>query len=326
MDAGRWRAASWMSLAAPLVVTVVERGDRLGGDGWDYIAAAKDLTGTSRFPVGFPLVLAPFTDSVDAMRAVSLVVAAGLVVAVWWCAVEVGGSRAGVAASVLLCLSPGVVVGGAAVMSDRLAALTVVLALAAMIRGRHLLAGVLIGVSGWVRLVHAAFVVALRPRSWVPAGVVLAGLVVWQVAVKGSLLGYGSEQASFAVGNVFGQVWLEQVGNVSPYTNALFFTVRLLGLEPLVTGSLAPDYMVPFLVIPAGVGLLRWWGEPARFALTLAAVNLAAHLPYYFQSARFMLPGGCVLLVFAAAAFSDANEAVAQQVHPGPVVRSEANR
>lgn len=294
--------AGWALLVA-LVVTVAQRhANGLGGDAYDYIDAANHLTGPSRFPAGFPLLLAPLTGSRWAMEALTLTIALALVVAIWWAAVRIGGWRSGAAAGVLMLLSPAVVVGGAAIMSDRLGALLVVAALLAIVHKRPLLAGLLMGLGGWVRLVHVAFCAALPRRAWIPAGGAVLALVVWQLAVKGSLLGYTSDGASFDPANITGTVSLELTAVESPYTNLGYFPVRMFGLESLVTRSLHLDFLAPFLMLPAVVGLRRWWGRGARFAALVAAFNLAVYLPYFFQSARFVLPGGCLLIVFAAAA------------------------
>ena len=291
-------------LTATLLVTVIQRHTGgIGGDAYDYIDAASNLTG-SRFPPGFPLLLAPIASSWWMMELLALAIALGLVAAIYRAAVHIGGWWAGVAASVLMLLSPAITHGGAAIMSDRLGALLVVGGLLAILHERPVLAGLLVGLSGWVRLVHVALCAVLPRRAW-PAAVVTVGLLVaWQMFVKGSLLGYTSDAASFAVGNITGQVALEQMAVDSPYTNLGYFPVRLFGLESMVTGALHTDHLAPFLILPAVVGLRRWWGDAARFAVLACVVNLAVYLPYFFQSARFVLPGGCLLTVFAAAAFS----------------------
>lgn len=38
--------------------------------------------------------------------------------------------------------------------------------------------------------------------------------------------------------------------------------------------------------------------------IAVIVVNLALYLPYFFQSTRFMLPAGCLVLVYAAAFWS----------------------
>lgn len=303
MRRDRWRAASLAALAASISVTVIERHENPSvGDAYDYIDAANHLTGPTRFPPGFPILLAPITGSWAAMETLTLAIALGLVGAIWWASVRIGGWRSGVAAGVLMLLSPAITDGGAAIMSDRLGALLVVGALLALLHERPVLAGLLAGFGSWVRLVHVAFCAALPRKAW-PAAVGLVGLLAaWQMTVKGNLFGYNND-AAFQFDNITGHVVLERNDWVSPYTNAGFFPVRMFGAEPLHTGDLHLDYLAPFVALPAVVGMRRWWGPSARFAALVVALNLAVYLPYYFQSARFMLPGGCLLLVFAAAAF-----------------------
>ncbi len=288
-----WRAGAVVSLAVTAVVTVAQRHAMgPGGDAYDYIDAANHLTGPSRFPPGFPLLLAPLTGSWWAMEAMTLAIALGLVGAIWWAAVKLGDWRSGAAAGVLMLLSPGVVEGGAAVMSDRLGALLIVGALLALLYERPLLAGVLAGLSGWVRLVHVAFCAALPRRAWPTAAVTVAVLVGWQLVVKGSLLGYDSEGASFALANITGPVSLEYAGNPSAISNLSYFPAVLIGFG---------HSLAPLMVIPAAVGLRRWWSPAARFAVGVVLLNVVVYLPYFFQSTRFMLPAGCLLIVYAAA-------------------------
>lgn len=289
------KLVAWVSLAACAVVVIVRRGDGVGGDTADYLTAARDLTGPSRFPSGLPFLLAPFTDSMLVMRAVMLTVTLALVGCIWWAAVKLGGWRSGAAAGVLMLLSPSLLAGGDVIMADRLGALTVVGSLVALLYGRPWLAGVLVGMSGWMRLVHVAFVAALPRRSWLPAGGVVVALVVWQIVAKGSLLGYTSDEASFALGNVTGPVGLEMVRNPAEVSNLVYF--------PAVLTAGFGGMFAPGLLILGVMGLRRNWGTSARFTAYAAALNLLVYLPYFFQSARFVLPAGCLLTVYAAALF-----------------------
>lgn len=298
-----WRAAAFASLAVALVVTIAQRHDAPVGDAYDYIDAANHLTGGSRFPPGFPALLAPLTGSWWAMQALTLTIALGLVATIWWAAVRLGGWRSGVIASGLMLLSGGVVRGGSAIMSDRLGALLVVGALLALLYGRPVLAGLLMGLGGWVRLIHVAFCAALPRRAWLAAGATTVALVVWQLTVKGSLTGVedawvGLEQqygSAFSPANITGPSSLEFMGNPAPTSNLAFYS-----------GVLAVGHghqLVPLLLILGAVGLWRHRGTTAvRFAAVVVAANLAVYLVFFFQSARYMLPAGCLLIVYAAAA------------------------
>lgn len=306
-----WKPVAWLSLAACIAVVIVRRGDGVGGDTADYIWSARHLTGESRFPSGLPLLLAPFARSMTAMRVEMLTITVLLVGAVWWAAVKVGGWRSGAAAGVLMLLSPTLLARGSDVMADRLGALLVVAALLAVLYERPVLAGVLAGASGWARLVHVAFVAGLPRRAWWSAGAVVAGLVVWQVVVKGSLLGYSSSDASFALSNVTGGTWLEIVGNPAELSNLVYFPAVLLGFG----GQIAP------LAVVLGVlGLRRHWGTAgARFAAVTVVLNLAVYLPYFFQSSRFMVPAACLLIVFAVSWGGASSERRSGLAHPEPV-------
>jgi hypothetical protein len=168
----------------------------------------------------------------------------------------------------------------------------VVLGLVALLHGRPWLAGMLTAFSGWVRLVHVVFVAALPRRAWVPAIGMLGVLAGWQLIVHGSLLGYEDSVVTFSLEHVTGRSWLEVVGNPSEVPNIVYYPAILYGY-----GAIG----APGLVVLAAVGLRRHWGPAARF--TLVALNVAVYLPYFAQSARFMLPSVCLLTVFAAGAF-----------------------
>lgn len=297
----RWVPAACAALVATLATVLAGAGDSIGIDTLRYVAAAKSPTAPSELPPGLPLVLAPFADSVFAMRILMLLVTAGLVACIWWSAVKVGGWRSGAAASVLMLVSPAVVADGGLIMSDRLGALLVVGGLVALLHQRPVIAGVLIGLSGWVRLVHVAFAGAVPRRAWLSCGLVLAALAGWQIGIRGSLFGYAGSQSFFKLSHIAGGSSLEVA---SPYTNIGYFPIHMFGLEPFAVGGRGA-YFVPLLVFPGAIGLLRHWNRTSAFAAGVILVNLLIYLPYYYQSPRFMLPGGCLLLVYAAAAVGE---------------------
>lgn len=288
----RWRLAAIGMLAPLAVLALVRRGDGVGGDTADYLASAQDLTGPSRFPPGLPMLLAPFPTTW--MPWVMATVAVALIVSIWWAAVLVGGWRAGVAASFFLWLSPWIWTDAGDVMADRLGALMLVGALIALLHERPAVAGVLAGLSAVTRLAHVAFLTGITRRAWLAAGVVVAALAAWQLGVKGSLLGYSSGEASWAVRHIMGtDVTLEGVVPAT-MSNVEYFGRVLIG----EAGIIAPG-----VIFLGAFGLWRHWGPTARFAGVAAALNVAIYLPYYFQSVRFMLPAGCLLTVYAAAVF-----------------------
>lgn len=310
-DAGRlrtverlWRSFALGSLVAACVVALSEMPGALRSDEPVFVEAARNLTADTRYPPGWPMLLCPWSWSVGAMQVFAMGLGLLLIGLIWWAAVKLAGWRAGAVAGVLILLSPGVTDAGRRLMSDGPAALFVVGGLVAILHGRERLAGVLVAFSGWVRLVQVAFVAALPRRAWLPAGVTVAVLIGWQLTVQGSVLGYSTGEASFAFDHIAGRSSLEVVGQWSPYTNVEFLLARMFGLEALVTGTVTrPDFLAPFVIFPAVVGMRRHWCPAARMATGIVALNLAVYLPYFAQSSRFVLPGGCCLIVFAAGAF-----------------------
>lgn len=294
LSADGQRFTAWATLGLCLTLSILRRGDGWGGDSVDYIASARDLSAESRLPPGLPLLLAPFTGSMFTMRLLMLAASLALIVCMWLAAMKLGGWRSAAVAGGLMLASP-FLTGGSPIMSDSLGALLIVGALLALLHGRDRLAAVLAGLSAWTRLVHVVFAVALPRRVWPVAGAVIGALVAWQLLVKDSLLGYSSEQASWAPGHIFGHgVWYELGGNPAPEANVVYFPAVLLGLH----GSL----IFPGAALVGVWGMLRHGGDAARFAGLTVLATVAVYLPYYFQSARFMLPACAVLTVYAASA------------------------
>lgn len=307
-----WRVAA-IGLLTPLaLLTIQHRGSGVGGDTVAFIASSRDLATPTQFPPGLPLLLAPFPTGL--MPCLMVAVTLGLIGVIWWTAVRLGGWRSGALAAGLLMLTPWIYVNGGVVMSDRLGALFLVGALLALVEQRPVLAGVLAACSGVVRLPHVAFLAGLPRRSWVAAGAVVGVLVAFLVLVRGSLFGYTSEQASWALPYIFGDGVLWE--NVSPATetNLWFYGRLLLGFEGL---------FAPGAIILAVVGLRRHWGPSARFVAFVAVVNLAILLPYFAQSSRLMLPATALLTVFAAAAAAPARRD--RSVGPVEVGEEQAN-
>lgn len=285
------RYASWGGLAVTVAVVLTRLGDGIGGDTVDYVAAGRDPLAPTRFPPGMGLVLSPF--SWFGMQAVMLVATVGLVVAMWWAAVKLGGWRSGAIASVLMCLSPSLLAHGNLVMSDRLSALLVVGGLLAVLHDRPLLAGALTGFAGWVRLPAVALCAALPRKAWISAAAVVTVLVVWQLAAQGSIVGYDSDQASWSAAYVMRPVQFEAPGVPPVMSNLVYWPAVLIG-----SGGWVP----PGAGIFGGIAMWRRRREPGTsFAALTVALTLATMLPYYHQSARLVLPAGCMVLIYTAA-------------------------
>jgi hypothetical protein len=213
---------------------------------------------------------------------------------VWLCSHRLGGARASALAAVCWMLSPLASDYATGVMSDAAGAAMVMLALLAVMAGRWVLAGVSLGWSCWIRIIHVPFLAGLgaRPRAWLAAALVLLPLAIFQLEVYGRLAGYEGDQAQFALANIFGGTSLLYLDNSSPWPNWQFVPGMLMGLRGGV---------VPLLFLFAGYELWATRASAvARLATWVLVANVLVYLPYYFQAARFMLPGACVVLAFGA--------------------------
>lgn len=303
-----WLIVAVALLGVAVVVTVARPERVIAGDSRAYVEAAESLrhgsyeapsepTGVPRYPPGFPIVLAPFVwaGGDDGARAVSAVLGCILVVLVWAAAARIGGLRAAAVAAVLWIASPMLTDYSTEVMSDPVAAASVLVALLAALSGRWVWAGLALGWSSWCRLIHVVFLVGLgrRRHAWLAAAAVLVPLAAFQLQVYGRLAGYDGGQAQFSLDYVTQHTPLLFMDRPSPWPNWQFFPGILAGLE----GGL-----VPLLPLFAGVELVARRGEAAaRLAACVIAGNVAVYLPYFYQAARFMLPAACLVVVFAAA-------------------------
>jgi len=290
-----WRPRAIASLICAVIVTLAFRGDFVGGDEHHYLALARDFSTPSRFPPGLALLLSPVVGSLTVVRWVMTGVAVALVVSIWWAARLLGGWRAAAVAGVLLVMSPRLIAAGSEVMADKLGALLLVLGLIAVHHSRHVVAGLLVGFGGWVRLAHVAFVAALPRRTWAAGAAVVGGLVVWQLAFQGTVVGYGEGEASWSLGHLLGHAVNFERGGVDPYwPNVAWYPAVLLGWGGVIA---------PLAVIPAGWAMWRRRGEEVgRLALGVVALNLLIYLPYYWQAWRLLDPAAAMVLVFAAVA------------------------
>jgi 4-amino-4-deoxy-L-arabinose transferase-like glycosyltransferase len=303
-----WTAASIVLLAAAVILTVNQPKQVIVGDALAYVEAAdavgegryqaaSEPDGVPRYPPGFPIVLAPFVGGWghDGARAASIVIGAALLGSVWFAARRVADDRAAALAALLWMASPMVRDHSTQVMSDPAGALFVMLAFLAALRGRWLLAGLALAWSSWIRLIHAAFLFGAgrRGASWLAAVLVLVPLAVFQLRTYGRLAGYDGDEAQFAVSNIFGGTPLVFMDRPSPWPNWQFFPGILWGLK---------SGLVPLLPLLAGFELAVRRAEPAaRLAAWIIVSNVVVYLPYFYQTARFVLPAACLIIVFAAA-------------------------
>ncbi len=290
-----WRARvpevlGWLSLVVVVARAATHWSDDPGGDAWDYIRSIHDFSG-SRFPPGFPVLLFPLSGSLTAMRLLGTAFTVALVVLIWASARRVAGWWAASLAGVLVVLSPLVTDQASQIMTDAPAAAFGVGALLAILYGRERLAAVLIGLSAWLRIVQAAFLLALPRKVWLTCAVVLLPLLVYNLAMNGSLTGYAPGQAEFRLDHVVGAVRDDQHLVATGPANWQLYPLILLGLRGGV---------VPGLLVLGAVGVWRHWSTAAGFAAKVVGIDVAMYLFYYWQSPRFCLPAISVLLVYAA--------------------------
>ena len=104
----------------------------------------------------------------------------------------------------------------------------------------------------------------------------------------------------------------------SPFPNWEYYPLLLIGAGGWVVLGLPPL---------GGLGLWRHRAErTARLAAWVVVSSLAVYLVYYFQSARFMLPAACVLVVYAGVAVSDIVLAARTPKHDRPPAAEGSRR
>lgn len=300
-----WRWIGLSLLVVALAVTLSQPIGLIESDSIVYTEAAESIAqgsyaaasepgGVPRYPPGLPLLLAPLTYVAwpDSASALMMAIGAALCGLVWFSARVLGGWRAASVAAVVWSFSPMLRTTGQFIMSDAPAALLVMAALLAVIRGRWILAGLAIGGSSVIRLPHVLFTLASWRRSYlVSAAAVLIPLALFQLATYGRLAGYSGSQAQFAPHYLWGDTLYLQITNPSSLPNWQFFPGTLLGMD---------GHLVPLLPLAASAELWRRRDSVARFALAIVSINLGTYLFYFYQMERFLLPAACVLTVFAA--------------------------
>lgn len=299
------RQEGWPKPDAPSYVQLADGLAR--GDGYS-VDIPGELEG-SRYPPGFPMLLALLSPVADASTA-TVLLAGAFVVAVWASAWKAGGPIGAAVAVLMLALYLPRHQFAGAVMADITGALFVVLPLLALQHGRERLAGMLAGLSGWVKLVSVVVAAGLPRRSLPPFAATVAALGVTKLAWG---WGYRSADAGWSLTHVFSTSEL-----VSPqaesFPNVLAYPLMILGL----TGS---------LTAPGAALLAAWavWRRPERrFALGLVAGLVAVYLPYFYQASRFMFPVVAVVAIYFGCAIADLVGHSRQRQLPHLVVRGGA--
>lgn len=295
-----WWIASVVALAAGLWRALsVEQ--RLGTDSFIYLRSVDALWSGDgydgiRYPPGMAILLTParLVGWPTAAGWFSVVFGAGLIAAIWWLGHRLGGARTATVAAVICVLSPMIWGSGRMVMADAPAALLVTLAVVAGSYGAWRVCGLLIACSGWVRLGHGLFLLAL-PRRTAVLWCVLPLLVLagFQFGVYGSLSGYPEEQASFSLSYLQEPLLRTSTATVATEPNWSIYPRWLLGGD---------GFLVPLLPVFAGWELWYRRREPtARMAAIVIVCNVVLYLPYFFQSERFLLPAVAMLVAYASA-------------------------
>lgn len=243
----------------------------------------------SRYPPGFPILLAGLSPALGAADA-TLLLAVCLVVAAWWSAWKAAGPIAATVAVVLIAYGflPHDFAG--AVMADVSGALFVVLALLAYQYERLRLAGALAGYAVWLKLALVPIVVGLRRRSLFSFVLMVAVLAVTKVFWG---WGYGEDHAEWGLKHV----WSTE-GLLSPdprYPNVVAYPLMLLGVHG--------DLILPGSSFLAGWAV--WHRAERRYVLGVAAAALVVLLPYFYQATRFIFPVAALVAIYSGVGVED---------------------
>lgn len=261
------------------------------GDGYRIDTASMPWEPeASRYPPGYPLLLAPFTW-VMGVSSAAVLFGVALVVAVWWAARSIGGDVAATCAIFLLTISEPFRQSAGTVMADIPSALATVLAFHATRRGRSGLAGALVALGAWIRLAQLAVIIALRRRAWPAAAAGIALLAVSKVVLG---WGYDDGQLGWALEHIWSG---ESLARPKPLPNLAYYLAAVFGLWGGV--------MLPGVVLLAGVAAWRRGGPERRFFLGVVGGTLLVYVPYFWQDDRFLFPVVALVSVMAGACVSD---------------------
>ncbi|MBI4492602.1 MAG: hypothetical protein HY690_07405 [Chloroflexi bacterium] len=301
-----------------------------------YLVERRGVPQMPRQSPGLSILLMPFVALGGVDSAVWLSYGAGLAlgIAAALVAARLGGPLAAplAVATVLFAAAP--VHFARLVMSDLPSATLAMLEVALLALGSGRVtavgAGLLAGALVWVRpaaalLVLAGLAGATAARDWraraawylVGAAPLLALLGAWQLVAFGSpltttyqaagfaLAGAEADRTFFSLQYVVGPPW----GADGP---SLGGSAEAWGLPSIVLYPLQLVGADAFLSLPGVgllglVGLLRFWGREGapgvvgRFGLVAIAATLVVYVPFFYQSARFLMLPASLLGVVAAA-------------------------
>ena len=300
------RSSGWVAIVClALALVSLDRPVPLeaqNADAHQYVEAAASLVagdgyvledGTRPwYPPGTSLFIVPFVKAGVDVNIVPTATTMALIALIWWSAWSLAGPVAAASAGIICVFSEMFSFLAIQVMSDGPAAAFVVAALLAITRGRPVLAGFLVGISAWFRLAHVLFAATTSIRRLAGTLAAVVPLAIVQLWVFGNLTGYpGDVEPDFALHWIWERPWLEAEGNPSAYFSFEYYVWLLFGRwNWMVVG-------LPFLAVP------ELWArreEPAaRFGAWVIVANLLIYQPYYFQSARFIVPASAMTVIFA---------------------------
>lgn len=276
---------------APDAPSYVQLAERIAaGDSYelDRVGPLAGEPPGSRYPPGFPLVLALFALVTD--PATGAAVLAGVFVGVVWAfARRLGGDVAATVTAVMLLASPSLRTAGGDVMADLTASTVTMLAVWAAANKRRRLAGVLAAIAVWVRVAQVVALVGIRRASVAPAVGLLSVLAASALLLR---WGYQDGQTEWSLRHLWSTDGVRTLAEHEPtLPNAVAVPAMLLGL----TGGLLP----PGAIVVAGVAL--WHRPERRLVLAVVLGGVAIYLPYFYQYPRFLFPAASLVIVYAAA-------------------------
>lgn len=306
-----------------------------------------------RYPIGYPLTLAPFTlvgHYPDNVQLGAKLITVALVVIVAWAAFESGGPWAGLIAVAVVGASPFVRWSAAFILADALSAALAV-ALLPLVR-RHgaraaYAAGLLAGFGVAVRLSAVGVLVALlvaltgwnRLRAGLAALPSLTGLAVQQqlafgapwrtgydywlpglqaytlrAVTAGAGLGDGPGLFRDRLDGTLATWACHGCGAVGPFHS---FPNWLF--YPLVLAGIFWIFTPPLLALVGLATAAATANTPVgRLVIATAVAQLLLFLPYFYQSARFLAPAALMLTVLSATTLAALGRQLVHRRKPRP--------
>jgi hypothetical protein len=294
-----------------------------------YVADWDGVPHTPRYPPGFSILLTPAVALAGVEGAVWVPYIAGVLLGALAALLgaRLGGTLAAPLAvgTVLCAVAP--FAFSHMVMSDLPSVMLAMLEVAVLALGGRpatsLVAGLLAGALIWIRPATAVLLsagmagISARGERWRRAALYLTGalppvvlLGVWQFAMFGSPLTTSYQAAgaspsrSGALGSFFSLHYVLQPYQRDPHPlgwqlpNVLLYPLELLGADFFVS--------LPGVGLLGLVAALRFGrkagalGVVGRFGLAAVAATLLVYVPYFWQSARFMMVPAAIVNLAAA--------------------------